>query len=269
MQTIFTENLFLSLSANFLFWSVSIYSESINTKNILFVNVAKNPPFNENDLFEYSRKTFGRVLNCTLYADRSYGFVHFDREYDALKAISATDCQINGRSFRYLSRSAPLKASVSPSVSTTKTVHIGNFRRLDEAKVLQIIGPFQTKFSYTDSSGQNYVSISLDDQSRSHLLNRRPICLNGRVLNVFSDHEEQHKNELSVLIRYVPQRLNDFNLLEYFSQFGRVLNCFRLEKSDCYSVRFENSADLASDLSAIGVHRIKGAPVKVETNLQT
>ena len=97
------------------------------------------------------------------------------------------------------------------------------------------------------------------------MLQRRAYCVNGRVLNIFIDGDDKvTKCDNYLLVRSVPLRLNDYNLLEYFSQYGAILNCYRSGQTDEYHLQYRDRLQLDQLLSNKRIHLIKSARVQIE-----
>ena len=89
--------------------------------------------------------------------------------------------------------------------------------------------------------------------------------MNGRVLSIFIDNEDRLTEcNNYLLVRHVPFRLNDYNLLEYFSQYGRVLNCYRYGQTDAYRIQYRDPKNFKEILQSNRIHVIKGAQLQIE-----
>ena len=208
-------------------------------------------------------ENFGRVINCVLYRDRGYAFVEFDRIEDAEKAIEHGEREINGNYFKYLPRQN--QSSVTLNSSTTKKIAVGNFQERDFEK-LHVYFPSQTDLTLQkNSSNQTYVVGEFPSDEALRILMRRPICLNGRVLNIFCPDDDQSiENSHYILVKNVSLRLSDYNLLEYFSQYGRILNCYRLTNQETYRIQFQNRFGFHEFSRLNRIHEVKNAYLSIE-----
>jgi hypothetical protein len=97
------------------------------------------------------------------------------------------------------------------------------------------------------------------------LLLKRPFCLNGRVLNIFIDNDDKLTEcDNYLLVRHVPYRLNDYHLLEYFSQYGQLLNCYRYGHTDAYRIQYRDRISLNKVIEFNRIHVIKSARIQIE-----
>lgn len=217
----------------------------------------------EEELFRHATKNFGHVLNCVLYENRGYAFVEFRHVQDAQRALASTEQQINGFPIQFRPRQNFRK--ISPSISLTRTVHIGNFHLRDEEKLPRHFPHLQNWTSHRNCFGQVYLLAEFDLPTANELLLRRAVCLNGRVLNIFLENEDQLTEcDNYLLVRHVPFRLNDYNLFEYFSQFGRILNCYRYGQTDAYRIQYRDRAALDAVFQINRLHLIKSVQLQIE-----
>jgi hypothetical protein len=110
-----------------------------------------------------------------------------------------------------------------------------------------------------------YILGLFDINDSIKLLLKRAFCLNGRVLNIFIDNDDKLTEcDNYLLVRHVPYRLNDYNLLEYFSQYGRILNCYRYGQTDAYRIQYRDRKCLKQVLELNRLHVIKNVQIQIE-----
>lgn len=220
-------------------------------------------PISEDALFEYTNTTFGRVLNCVLYQTRGYAFIEFDRIVDANRAIASKCQKINGSPIEYCPRHDT--TNIVQPIPLTRLVHIGNFAHQDQDRLRRYFINLQNFSLHQNCYGQMYILGTFDINESAQLLLKRAYCFNGRVLNVFVDNDDQLTEcDNFLLVRRVPYRLNDYNLLEYFSQFGRILNCYRYGQTDAYRVQYRDKSSLEQVLRINRIHVIKSVQIQIE-----
>lgn len=214
-------------------------------------------------MYEYTSKNFGCVLNCVLYGSRGYAFVEFHQLDDAYRALKSSNQQLNGYSIQYCPRKVSSK--IFPLISFTRLIHIGNFLNKDQENLSLYFPSLQNFTIHKNCFGQTYILglFNLIDSIR--LLLKRAVCLNGRVLNIFMGNDDKLTEcDNYLLVRNVPHRLNDYNLLEYFSQYGRVLNCYRYGQTDAYRIQYRDKISLNNVLEFNRIHVIKSIRMQVE-----
>ena len=244
-------------------FSTSLQSDPICGPKFVCVQINKYAPISEDALYEYTSRKFGHVLNCVLYHSRGYAFVEFKRLVDVHRALASTDNQIRGVHIRYLPRHDTSK--IPPSLCLTRLVHIGNFSLKDQDKLQSYFPQLQSFTVHQNCYGQSYILGQFDIHDSITLLLNRAFCLNGRVLSIFIDNEDRLTEcNNYLLVRHVPFRLNDYNLLEYFSQYGRVLNCYRYGQTDAYRIQYRDPKNFKEILQSNRIHVIKGAQLQIE-----
>lgn len=241
-------------------------SDAVQGPNVICVQIERGASITEDELYEYASSNFGRVMNCVMYADRGYAFVEFAQTADADRALASAYHTINGVKIRCRPRQQSTKFQTTVP-SSTPLLHIGNFGSIDEEKVLLHFPQLQQISSYRDAHGQMYLRGAVDADAGDQLLSRRAFCLNGRVLHVFLDTNDYQSNDWqnSLLVRPVPQRLADYNLLDYFSQFGSIVNCYRQGLTDTYRIEYRDRTDLNGLLESDRPHLIKSVRLKIES----
>ncbi len=214
-------------------------------------------------MYEYTVKKFGRVLNCVLYNTRGYAFIEFDQLTNAHRALASSHDRINGTDIRYCPRHDSSK--ILPLIPLTRLVHIGNFQHKDQDKLQFYFPNLQNPTIHENCYGQTYALGIFDINASIQLLLKRAFCLNGRVLNIFIANDDKLTEcDNYLLVRHVPYRLNDYNLLEYFSQFGRILNCYRYGQTDAYRIQYRDRRSLKQVLEINRIHVIKNAQIQIE-----
>jgi hypothetical protein len=110
-----------------------------------------------------------------------------------------------------------------------------------------------------------YILGLFDINDSIKLLLKRAFCLNGRVLSIFIDNDDKLTEcDNYLLVRHVPYRLHDYNLLEYFYQYGRILNCYRYGLTDAYRIQYSDKKSLNKVLQLNRIHVIKSARIQIE-----
>ncbi|CAF0959487.1 unnamed protein product [Adineta ricciae] len=244
--------------------NASLLSDARDGPNFVFVSIGRYIPISEDSLFDYTSIHFGRVLNCILYDTRGYAFIEFAQVNDANRAIRSSNHQINGYPFEYYPRNHSSK--MLPQLTLTRLVHIGNYLPQDQEKLSSFYFPHLKTFTiHQNCYGQMYILGLFDINDSIKLLFQRAFCLNGRVLNIFNENDDQ-LNECAnyLLVRNVASRLTDYNLLEYFSQFGRVLNCHRYGQTNAYRIQYRDRQSLTQVLEYNRIHAIKSVQVQIE-----
>lgn len=246
-----------------LFFSTSLQSDPICGPNFVCVQINKYASITEDDLYEYTSRNFGHVLNCVLYHTRGYAFIEFKRLTDVHRALASTDNKIHGVNIRYLPRHDTSR--IFPPLCLTRLVHIGNFSLKDQDRLQFYFPELQSFTVHQNCYGQTYILGQFDIHDSIKLLLNRAFCLNGRVLSIFIDNEDRLTEcNNYLLVRHVPFRLNDYNLLEYFSQYGRVLNCYRYGQTDAYRIQYRDRTNFKEILQSNRIHVIKGAQLQIE-----
>ena len=244
-------------------FSTSLQSDPICGPKFVCVQIDKYAPISEDDLYEYTSRNFGHVLNCVLYHTRGYAFIEFKRLTDVNRALASTKNRIRGVEIHYRSRHDTSK--ITPSLCLTRLVHIGNFSLKDQDKVQSYFPQLQSFTVHQNCYGQTYILGQFDINDSIKLLLNRSFCLNGRVLSVFSDNDDRLTEcNNYLLVRHVPFRLNDYHLLEYFSQYGRILNCYRYGQTDAYRIQYRDRKSLENILEFNRIHLIKGSQLQIE-----
>lgn len=244
-------------------FSTSLQSDPICGPKFVCVQIDRYAPISEDDLYEYTSRNFGHVLNCVLYQTRGYAFIEFKRLTDVHRALASTKNRIRGVEIHYRSRHDTSK--ITPPLCLTRLVHIGNFSLKDQEKVQSYFPQLQTFTVHQNCYGQTYILGQFDINDSIKLLLNRAFCLNGRVLSVFSDNEDRLTEcNNYLLVRHVPFRLNDYHLLEYFSQYGRILNCYRYGQTDAYRIQYRDRKSLENILQFNRIHLIKGSQLQIE-----
>lgn len=243
--------------------NTSLQTDPLCGPQFVCVQMDRYAPISEDDLFRYTNKNFGRVLNCVLYKHRGYAFIEFECVIDANRAIASKCQKINASPIEYCPRHDTTK--IAPTPSLMRLVHIGNFASQDQDKLRAYFPNLQNFSLHQNCYGQIYILGSFDINESIELLLKRAYCFNGRVLNVFIDNDDiltECNNFL--LVRRVPYRLSDYNLLEYFSKFGRVLNCYRYGQTDAYRVQYRDKTSLERVLQVNRIHVIKSVQIQIE-----
>ncbi len=170
---------------------------------------------------------------------------------------------LNGYKIQYCPRHNSTK--ILSLLPLTRRVHIGNFFPKDQNK-LQFYFPHLQNFTIHENCyGQTYILGLFDVNDSIQLLLKRAFCLNGRVLNIFIDNDDKLTEcDNYLLVRHVPYRLNDYNLLEYFSQYGRILNCYRYGHTDAYRIQYRDKKCLNKVLELNRIHVIKSVQIQIE-----
>ncbi len=88
----------------FILFSSSLQSDSLCGPKFVCVQIDKYAPITEDQLYEYTTKKFGRVLNCVLYNTRGYAFIEFDQLINAHRALASNYNRINGFDIQYCPR---------------------------------------------------------------------------------------------------------------------------------------------------------------------
>ena len=203
------------------------------------------------------------MLNCVLYNTRGYAFIEFNQLTDAHSALASTNQKLNGYTIKYCPRHNSSK--IFPLISLTRLVHIGNFSQKDQDKLKFYFPCLQNFTIHQNCYGQIYILGLFNIIDSIKLLLKRAFCLNGRVLNIFIDNDDKlTESNNYLLVRHVPYRLNDYNLLEYFSKYGRILNCYRYGQTDAYRIQYSDRKCLDKILESNRIHVIKSARIQIE-----
>ncbi|UJR29074.1 hypothetical protein I4U23_010288 [Adineta vaga] len=243
--------------------NASLLNDTRDGPNFVFVQIGQFTSITEDDLYEYTSKHFGLILNCILYRSRGYAFVEFAQLNDANRAIRSSNHQINGYPIEYYPRNHSRK--ILPALSLDRLVHIGNYHQQDQDKLSTYFPTLQTFTIHQNCYGQMYILGVFDINDSIKLLLKRAFCLNGRVLNIFIESDD-HFNECDnyLLVRNVASRLTDYNLLEYFSQFGQILNCYRYGQTNAYRIQYRDRQSLKQVLQSNRIHVIKSVQIQIE-----
>ncbi|CAF0771749.1 unnamed protein product [Rotaria sordida] len=243
--------------------NTSLGSDPLYGPKFICVQIDRYASITEDNLYEYTSKNFGRVLNCVLYKSRNYAFIQFHQINDAHRALASTNQKLNDYSIRYCPRNNSSK--ILPLLSLTRLIHIGNFLNKDQENLQFYFSNLKNFTIHKNCYGQTYILGLFDINDSIKLLLKRAFCLNGRVLNIFIDNDDKLTEcDNYLLVRNVPYRLNDYNLLEYFSQYGRILNCYRYGQTDAYRIQYRDKISLNKVLEFNRIHVIKSVQMQIE-----
>ncbi|CAF2588990.1 unnamed protein product [Rotaria sp. Silwood2] len=243
--------------------NTSLVSEPLYGSKFVCVQIDKYASITEDNLYEYTSKNFGCVLNCVLYKSRNYAFIEFSQLNDAHRALASSNQKLNGYLIQYCPRNNSSK--ILPLLPLTRLIHIGNFLNKDQEKLQFYFSNLKNFTIHKNCYGQTYILGLFDINDSIKLLFKRPFCLNGRVLNIFIDNDDKLTEcDNYLLVRNVPYRLNDYNLLEYFSQYGRILNCFRYGQTNAYRIQYRDKISLNKVLEFNRIHVIKSVQMQIE-----
>ncbi|CAF1242725.1 unnamed protein product [Rotaria magnacalcarata] len=243
--------------------NTSLVSDPLCGPKFVCVQIDKYASITEDNLYEYTSKHFGRILNCVLYDSRGYAFIEFHQLDDTHRALASSVHQLNGCSIQYCPRNKSSK--ILPLISLTRLIHIGNFLNKDQENLPLYFPNLQNFSIHKNCYGQKYILGIFNLNDSIKLLLKRAFCLNGRVLNIFMDNDDaltECNNYL--LVRNVSYRLNDYNLLEYFSQYGRILNCYRYGQTDAYRIQYRDKSSLNQVIEFNRIHVIKSIRMQIE-----
>ena len=247
----------------FFFLSTSLVSDPLTGPKFVCVQFDRQSWFNEDELFRYTLTNFGHVVNCVLYENRGYAFIEFQNVFDAQRALASTNQKINGCEIIYRPRQN--LRSISSTIQLKRTVHIGNFHLRDQQKLSNYFPNLETSTTHRNCFGQIYLLAQFDLKTTNEILFKRAFCLNGRVLNIFVENDDQLTEcDNYLLVRHVPFRLNDYNLFEYFSQFGHILNCYRYGQTDAYRIQYRDRKELDEVFQINRIHLIKSVRLQIE-----
>ncbi|CAF4192890.1 unnamed protein product [Rotaria sp. Silwood2] len=243
--------------------NTSLVSEPLYGSKFVCVQIDKYASITEDNLYEYTSKNFGCVLNCVLYKSRNYAFIEFSQLNDAHRALASSNQKLNGYLIQYCPRNNSSK--ILPLLPLTRLIHIGNFLNKDQEKLQFYFSNLKNFTIHKNCYGQTYILGLFDINDSIKLLFKRPFCLNGRVLNISIDNDDKLTEcDNYLLVRNVPYRLNDYNLLEYFSQYGRILNCFRYGQTNAYRIQYRDKISLNKVLEFNRIHVIKSVQMQIE-----
>ncbi|CAF0715401.1 unnamed protein product [Adineta steineri] len=244
--------------------NTSLVCESFYGPKFLCVQINKYASITEDCLYEYTTKHFGRVLNCVFYSSRGYAFIEFDQLDDAQRALSSSNNEINGCKFQYYPRHNNSN-KILPLLPLTKLVHIGNFLSKDQDKFLNYFPNLQNFTTHESCYGEIYILGLFNINDSIELLLKRPFFLNGRILNIFIDIDDKLTEcNNYLLVRNVTYRLTDYNLFEYFSKFGYILNCYRYGQTNAYRIQYRDRISLHKVLQFNRIHVIKSVQLQIE-----